>query len=133
MAEQQTNPYNQKTQEGKFLSWENGFNSKSENECPYDEDDSDNRDLRKVWKQGFKANPGHKEAKPQVVVEQAPEAVRAPLESSIEALPTQLLELELKKRKIGELKQLSQLEQRLTQELQQVQQKIQRLSILLGD
>lgn len=127
------NPYNQKTQEGRYMNWENGFNSRSENDCPYDADDSDNRELLKVWKAGFRANPAHKEAKATPDVQQAPEAVKSVLEVNVAGLPTELLELELKKRKIQELQQLSKQEAELTNKLQQVQQKIQRLSILLGD
>ena len=49
-----TNPYNQKTQEAKYLSWEHGYNALNEHENPYEQDVDP--EYYHSWTQGFKAN-----------------------------------------------------------------------------
>lgn len=138
MTIESKNPFNEQKEEGKFLSYESGYYAASMEECPYEEDDDDeNRAFRVAWTRGFKANPGHKAALDKAKVAQtSPEAPNVEISTpgtSLTTISTELLELELKKRKLGELEELSKQEQTLTAQLQQVQKQIHKLSILLGD
>jgi hypothetical protein len=58
------NPYNQKTQEAKYLSWDHGFNAATENENPYEQDVDP--EYYHAWNQGFRANKNRvkKDVKP---------------------------------------------------------------------
>lgn len=132
------NPYNP-SDEGNYLAWDHGANSKSDSDCPYEADDKDNRQYRDAWLKGFRTSPHFKAKKKSTVsVDQELDEQIKGLEVQINeeplaAISTELLELELRKRKTKELDDLLITEQKIVLQLQQVQKQIKRLHILMGD
>lgn len=123
--------------EAKHLSWEHGHTAQSMDENPYTKDDGE---VYTVWLQGFRAN----KSRPKVEAKQVPDeaeidsgslkvVTRTDGTGSLESLPTDLLELELKKRKLKELEQLMLQQQKLLQALEENKHKVARLQILMGD
>lgn len=125
------NPYPPQ-QEAKYMSWEHGYTAKSETECPYDAEDSDYKELRKIWLAGWKANKTNKKPTEETA-ELAAEILSVGSVESIDKVPTELLEQELKKRKTRELEMLKQKEQSLSEQLKILQKKIEKLTILFGE
>lgn len=132
------NPFNP-ANEGCYLAWDHGANSASPDDCPYEADDSENRPFRDAWLKGFRTSPHfktNKEEKETIRVDQketAPRSTTIDETNPLNLISTELLERELKKRKLEELKDLMDKEQSYALQLQQVQKQIQKLSILLGD
>jgi len=130
-----SNPY-KPGDEARYMTWEHGFNSNSETECPYDPEDKDTRELRGIWLKAFKANPAHKK---KAVAESAEDAIEEQFPTSsgnsldVKGLPTEMLELELKRRKLGDLQALHKSREELNKKLDLVNVKIQRLEVLLGE
>ena len=108
------NPYNQNKNETEYNHWEAGFHAASDEECPYEPDDTEYKGLRKVWMKGY--NASNREEKPKVI----PKAAQ-----DLESVSTDVLEALLMKRKKQELEQLKQ--QRVV-----LDKKITRLSVLCG-
>ncbi len=132
MTEPIKNPFNKDTQEAKYLTYEHAYHSRSELDNPYAKEEEP--DLYGVWMKGFRANKTRPKVEMKVPLDQA----EIDLESTtvvgdISSLPTDLLELELKKRKLKELQSLNQQSSQLEKQLNEVNLKITRLNVLLGD
>jgi hypothetical protein len=133
------NPYNKKTQEAEFLNWEAGYLAKSAEENPYlDSEDPEFKTYSRHWNKGFKANPEHNKKAP-IIDESTTEASEVlPTSknqpeagfSTLDLIPTDLLETELKKRKLEELKQLQDEYAELGFKLKKVQLKIDKILVL---
>jgi len=131
-----SNPFNKDKDEAKFLSYEHGFNAKNKDlDCPYTKDDGE---VFQVWQQGFRANKTRPKAalkdtpdmNGDIVSEYIPTPV-GPL--TLENISTDLLQLELKKRKLGELNDLLQKEAAMTKALEEINKAIFKLKVLVGD
>lgn len=120
------NPYSKDSQEGKYLTYEHGFHSKSEEDNPYFKEEEP--DLYSVWMKGFRAN---KNRPKEMKEDNIPTA--AIIVSTLTDVATDLLEMELKKRKLKELQSLNQQASQLETQLLVVQTKINKLNVLLGD
>lgn len=136
MSQIAKNPYHPSNQEAEYLSWEHGHTAKTKDECPYTKEDEPR--LFDVWQKGFRSNKSR--PKPVVVKEVESEAENEPSEElevsagvDVAQLPTNLLEAELKRRKIKELQALAARYDKLMDEIQKVTKEIQRLKVLTGD
>jgi hypothetical protein len=131
------NPFNKITQEADYLNYEAGFHSKSENDNPYiDSDDPEFKAYSRSWKKGFKANLEHSKV---TTTAGGPEVLHVariasePQFTAIESISTELLELELKKRKLVVMREYLELREDLYSKLQLLQSKIDKLAILTGE
>jgi hypothetical protein len=136
------NPFHPQ-QEAEHLSWDHGFNAQSTDDCPYDSRDPEARSAYSAWMQGFKANKNRPKPVKNTAVESINETPEAEVEPevaeegsgvvSLQSLSTAELEAELKKRKIKDLEQLLQQENKLLKVLEEVRAKVAKLKVLMGD
>jgi len=131
MAETVKNPYSKDSQEAKFLTWEHGYNSPKQDDNPYDK--ADEPELYQVWNKAFRANKSRPKAALEPIDEEGLPVQAEVAPATLSGVSTELLELELKKRKLKELTSLNQQASQLEKQLNEVKLKIDRLNVLLGD
>jgi len=129
------NPY-PKSQEASNLAWEHANNSKSKDDCPYlAEDDPE---LYAVWMGAFNKKAAPPRAA-KATTGKAAESVNTKSESlpvegnTLSTISTELLELELKSRKLKEGDELLKEELQLLDKLATVRKRITRLNVLVGE
>lgn len=148
------NPYDVKD-EAKHQTWQHGFNSSNKEDNPYT--DQSDPGLSAIWLAGFKANKKNTKVKsPRPTLADAekmdqedakslagdtvgtglsmePKSLEIDLTAVLQTVGTDLLEAELRKRKLQELNDLNRQKSEMIQKFHSLETRIQVLSILTGE